>query len=63
MGMTSLLNVFSISIQTQGDKKRVVRVLYAPNCLDFKLESKTAEKNWSKLLLCLQILNLECTTL
>ena len=38
-------------------------VLYAPNCLDFWLQAKTVQKNWLKLLSCLQILNLVWTTL
>ena len=41
----------------------VLVILYAPNCLDFSLEAKAGQKNWLKLLLCLQILNLDWTTL
>ena len=38
-------------------------ILYAPNCLDFWQQAKTVQKNWLKLVLCLQILNLDWTTL
>ena len=38
-------------------------ILYAPNCLDFWHQAKTVQKNWLKLVLCLQILNLDWTTL
>ena len=54
----------SLPIYTKESEKWWTEVrLYAPNCLDFWHQAKTVQKNWLKLVLCLQILNLDWTTL